>query len=54
MKNEIHKDCKNTKKEWIKPSIHVLGDAKHIIKEAKFSGFTDGVTFNGSPIGESG
>ncbi len=38
---------------WSKPVISELGDAKDLIKEAKFSGFSDGVTFQGNPIGES-
>lgn len=39
--------------KWEKPEIEELGDAKDLIREAKFSGFSDGVTFSGSPIGES-
>ena len=39
--------------KWQKPELEEIGDAKQLIKEAKFSGFSDGVTFNGSPIGES-
>ena len=38
---------------WTKPELNELGDAKDLIKEAKFLGFSDGVTFNGSPIGPS-
>lgn len=38
---------------WSKPVVSELGDAKDLIKEAKFSGFSDGVTFQGNPIGES-
>lgn len=38
---------------WDEPSIEEVGDASELIKEAKFSGFSDGVTFAGSPIGES-
>ena len=30
---------------WSKPVVSELGDAKDLIKEAKFSGFSDGVTF---------
>ena len=39
--------------KWQKPELEEIGDAKQLIKEAKFAGFSDGVTFNGSPIGES-
>ena len=39
---------------WEKPEIEEIGNASDLIKEAKFAGFSDGVTFNGSPIGESG
>lgn len=39
--------------KWEKPELEEIGDAKELIKEAKFSGFSDGVTFAGSPIGES-
>tara|TARA_B100001109_G_C18722362_1_gene407915 strand:- start:239 stop:406 length:168 start_codon:yes stop_codon:yes gene_type:complete len=54
MKNkELTSSSKKHKKSWKKPEIKVLGDAKNIIKEAKFAGFSDGVTFNGNPIGES-
>lgn len=42
------------KDSWEKPSIEEIGNASDLIKEAKFSGFSDGVTFAGSPIGESG
>jgi hypothetical protein len=42
------------KLEWTSPVIEELGDAKALIKEAKFAGFSDGVTFSGNPIGESG
>ena len=38
---------------WEKPELIELGDAHELIQEAKFAGFSDGVTFNGSPIGES-
>lgn len=38
---------------WEEPSIKEIGDASDLIKEAKFSGFSDGVTFSGNPIGES-
>lgn len=41
------------KDSWVKPSIEEIGNASDLIKEAKFSGFSDGVTFAGSPIGES-
>ena len=41
------------KMKWVKPEINDLGSAKDLIKEAKFIGFSDGVTFNGNPIGES-
>ena len=41
------------KMKWVKPEINDLGSAKDLIKEAKFVGFSDGVTFNGNPIGES-
>ena len=40
-------------KKWVKPKLNELGKAQDLIKEAKFSGFSDGVTFSGSPIGES-
>ena len=44
----------NSKKRmWVKPEIKNLGDAKRLIKEAKWDGFSDGVTFNGNPIGPS-
>ena len=48
--NNTHKQDQ----EWTKPSLEEIGDAIELIKEAKFAGFSDGVTFNGSPIGESG
>ena len=38
---------------WEEPSIEDIGDASDLIREAKFSGFSDGVTFSGNPIGES-
>ena len=38
---------------WSKPVVIELGDAKDLIKEAKFTGFSDGVTFQGNPIGDS-
>ena len=38
---------------WEKPKLEEIGSASDLIKEAKFAGFTDGVTFNGNPIGES-
>tara|TARA_A200000113_G_scaffold224425_1_gene242297 strand:- start:3183 stop:3326 length:144 start_codon:yes stop_codon:yes gene_type:complete len=44
---------KNLKTSWSKPVVSELGDAKDLIKEAKFSGFSDGVSFQGNPIGES-
>jgi hypothetical protein len=43
----------DSSKSWEKPIIEEIGDASDLIKEAKFSGFSDGVTFAGSPIGES-
>lgn len=53
MKNLDKKNKKIEKIKWTEPKILKLGNAKDIIKEAKFSGFSDGVTFSGSPIGES-
>ena len=38
---------------WESPEIVEIGSAIELIKEAKFSGFSDGVTFAGNPIGES-
>ena len=43
----------NIEDNWEKPEIEEIGDASELIKEAKFSGFSDGVTFQGNPIGES-
>ena len=48
---QTHKTHNNGK--WEKPELEEIGDAKELIKEAKFAGFSDGVTFNGSPIGRS-
>tara|TARA_B100002019_G_scaffold285011_1_gene293458 strand:+ start:1038 stop:1181 length:144 start_codon:yes stop_codon:yes gene_type:complete len=39
--------------KWVEPTIEELGSAKELIKEEKFSGFNDGVIFQGNPIGES-
>ena len=47
------KDTHISDVSWEIPTIEDLGDAVDLIKEAKFSGFSDGVSFNGSPIGES-
>lgn len=47
------KKTHNIDKNWETPSIEELGSASELIKEAKFSGFSDGVTFAGNPIGES-
>ena len=44
---------KLTLKEWVEPTIEELGSAKELIKEEKFSGFDDGVVFQGNPIGQS-
>lgn len=44
----------NTKENWIKPEIRLIGKAKDLIKEAKFEGFQDGALLNGTtPIGPS-
>lgn len=53
---KTHKDLNRDKlsSNWDTPEIVEIGDASDLIKEAKFSGFSDGVTFAGSPIGESG
>ena len=53
MKNFDKKKKDIEKIKWTEPKIKKLGNAKDLIKEAKFSGFSDGVTFSGSPIGES-
>jgi hypothetical protein len=49
-KTHINVELNNS---WEKPTIEEIGNAADLIKEAKFSGFSDGVTFAGSPIGES-
>ena len=49
--NDLFKDKLSS--DWEQPSIEEIGDAADLIKEAKFSGFSDGVTFAGNPIGES-
>ena len=51
MKDKIEDNKKQA--IWAKPELKELGKAKDLIKEAKFSGFSGGVTFQGSPIGES-
>lgn len=52
---KTHKDIIRDKlsSDWDMPEIVEIGDASDLIKEAKFSGFSDGVTFAGNPIGES-
>jgi len=52
---EIHKTHieVDLQDSWECPSIEEIGNASDLIKEAKFSGFSDGVSFNGSPIGQS-
>jgi hypothetical protein len=53
---EIHKTHieNDLQDSWECPSIEEIGNASDLIKEAKFNGFSDGVSFAGNPIGESG
>lgn len=44
----------NIEDSWESPEFVEIGSAIELIKEAKFQGFSDGVTFAGNPIGESG